>query len=324
MVDGDPTARPRSASLPGSRLAFARLRRVAARVPTYFADAVDNPEWLVMFALGRLLPVRRAYRTLHPLGPAAPLAGPTLFGDADVAAIAAAVACDGIFQGLALPATSVQEIHDFALATPCFGNMERRLDFLAPEHAAAESRFGQPLLTGHYFERVEACAALAAVRADPLLQAAASACLGPQARLAATRLWWSFPTRPREQDLHRASQERFHFDLDDWQTLKFFFYLTPVDAGSGPHVYLRGSHSRRLWRHQLTLLVGQPNAAVLAGYGAGNVLTVTGPAGFGFVEDPFGFHMGTAPRRRARLMLEIAFGVSAASKRRCYGEPVIG
>jgi hypothetical protein len=310
-------------SPPARGQSFARLRRIATRLPTYFADAIDNPEWLVMFALGRVLPVRQAYRRWHPVQAASSEVGGTLFGDHPVDDIVAAVRTDGIFRGLSLPESVAGEIHDFALATPCFGNMERRLEFRPEDHASAEKRFGQPLLTGQYFDRIEQCLAVTAVRQDPLLRQIAAAYLGPQARLAATRLWWSFPTKPRERDLHLASQDRFHFDLDDWQTLKFFFYLTAVDADAGPHVYVRGSHRQRRWKHQLTLLVGQPSDEVVGAYGAGNVLSVTGGPGFGFAEDPFGFHMGTAPKRTPRLMMEVAFGVSAASKRRFYGEPVI-
>jgi hypothetical protein len=319
-IESGTHARP---SRPASGTSSAKLRRIAARIPTYLADAVDNPEWLVMFTLGRLLPVRRVYRHWHPATATPPRVGSTMFGERAIDDVVAAVRTDGIFQGLSLPESVAAEIHDFAVATPCFGNMERQLEFRPEDHAAAERQFERPLLTGHYFDRIEQCPAIGAVRRDALLQAIAEAYLGPHARLAATRLWWSFPTRPSEQDLHLASQERFHFDLDDWQTLKFFFYLTPVDAGSGPHVYVRGSHRQRRWKHQLTLLVGQPTEEVLDAHGDGNVLSVQGAPGFGFAEDSFGFHMGTAPKRAPRLMMEVAFGVSAASKRRFYGEPVI-
>ena len=98
--------------------------------------------------------------------------------------------------------------------------------------------------------------------------------------------------------------------------LKFFFYLTPVDASSGPHVYVRGSHRKRALRHQFTLLVGHAADDVLAAYGAENSITLLGNAGFGVVEDPFGFHMGTVPERSPRLMMEIGFGVSKARSRR--------
>lgn len=301
---------------------FGRYRRIAARLPTYLADAVENPSWLLMFAFGRFIPIRRVYQRRHPRSQLGVL-GDTLFQGIDLTTALERLEADGLAPNFALPKTVVDEVHDFTRRTPCFGNFDRKLAFYPEDHATAEVRFARPLLTGHYFESIERCQAVARIRRDPALQAVANAYLGPRAKFAATRLWWSFPTKPREADLHLASQDRFHFDLDDWQTLKFFFYLTTVDQDAGPHVFVRGSHRERAWRHQMTLLVGHPIADVITTYGADNLQVITGDSGFGFAEDPFGFHMGMSPRGTARLMLEIAFGVSAFSKRRFYGEQII-
>ena len=48
------TARP---AFPSRRAG--RLRRIAARLPIYAANVRDNPQWLAMFILGRLLPGRK-------------------------------------------------------------------------------------------------------------------------------------------------------------------------------------------------------------------------------------------------------------------------
>lgn len=97
--------------------------------------------------------------------------------------------------------------------------------------------------------------------------------------------------------------------------LKFFFYLKPCDAGTGPDVYVRGSHKRRSLKHQLTLLVGHPADEVLKVYGDDSPVTLTGEAGH--------FHMGTVPSRTPRLMMDVGFGVSRPLRRRFHGEPVI-
>ena len=158
---------------------------------------------------------------------------------------------------------------------------------------------------------------------DPLLLDVARHYLGGEAKLITTRTWWSFPTgNASEADLSRASF-KFHFDLDDWRMLKFFFYLSDVDDDAGPHVFVRGSHKRRRAKHQLTLLVGHPSEEVLGFYGEDNAMKLTGKAGYGFVEDPFGFHMGTPAKQHPRLMMEVGFGVSKPSRRRYHGEPVI-
>ncbi|MBB3609565.1 hypothetical protein [Rhizobium sp. BK602] len=299
------------------------LRRMAARVPTYLTDLRENPAWLPMFLLARTMPFRRAHwLTAKPVSPASGVTK-SMFGDIKPEDAAAELKRSGIFTGLTLPPEIHAELTRFGHETPCFGNFERKLEFLADDHADAERRFGRTILSGHHFERVLQCDAAIAVQQDPLLIAIAKHYLGGEAKLITTRTWWSFPTKSAsEADLSRASF-KFHFDLDDWRMLKFFFYLSDVDADAGPHVYVRGSHNRRRLKHQLTLLVGHSAEDVLSYYGEENAMTLTGKAGSGFVEDPFGFHMGTLAKHTPRLMMEIGFGVSKPSKRRYHGEPVI-
>jgi hypothetical protein len=319
-----PARRSNNASLEAVARSGSLLRRIAVRIPTYLTDLRENPAWLPMFVLARTMAGRR----LHWLGAKrarrADAASDTMFAGVGCEAVVDALRTDGLFSGLVLPQAIHEEIADFAGRTACFGNFDRRLEFMPGDHAEAENRFGRSLLSGHYFERVLDCPAALAIQRDPLLLDVAAHYLGSQARLITTRVWWSFPTgEASDADKNLASLGKYHFDLDDWRMLKFFFYLKPVDAETGPHVYVRGSHRRRALRHQLTLLVGHPAEDVLDVYGEQSPVTLTGEAGLGFVEDPFGFHMGTVPARTPRLMMEVGFGVSAPSRRRFHGEPVI-
>ncbi|HBF32536.1 hypothetical protein [Rhizobium sp.] len=298
------------------------LRRMAVRIPTYLADLRENPAWLPMFVLARTLPGRnlhwltaRRQNTKQPMPP-------SMF-EADMPSAVEALKADGIFTGLQLPKEIHQEIHAHALETPCFGNFDRKLEFKAREHTEAEKTYGRPILSGHLFERILECDAALKVQKDPLLTAIAKNYLGAEARLITTRVWWSFPTTATEKDSSMASLGKFHFDLDDWRMLKFFFNINTVDEGTGPHVFVRGSHRRRSLKHQYTLLVGHPAEDILDYYGPESPVTLTGPAGSGFVEDPFGFHMGTVPATTPRLMMEVGFGVSKPSRRRFHGEPII-
>ncbi|MFB9912785.1 hypothetical protein [Rhizobium paknamense] len=299
-----------------------RWKRMAVRIPTYLADVRENPAWLPMFVLARTMPGRRLHWMLARK-PKTMVAGDDTMFDATVGNAVSALKSDGIFTGLQLPEAIHREIHAFALKTPCFGNFNRRLEFLAGEQAEAEKRFGRSLLSGHLFERILECEAALKIQRDPLLIAIARQYLGAQARLITTRVWWSFPTEATEADRRLASLDKFHFDLDDWRMLKFFFNINEVDEGTGPHVFVKGSHQRRMLKHQYTLLVGHPADEVLDYYGPDRAVTLTGPAGSGFVEDPFGFHMGTVPTKKPRLMMEIGFGVSKPSRRRFHGEPII-
>jgi len=300
-----------------------KLRRMAVRIPTYLADIRENPAWLPMFLLARTIPGRRAHWLTARRVNDGPQVLPSLFAGVEVDDVVDSLRGEGLFSGLVLPGHIHREIAGFAAETPCFGNFDRRLEFRASEHRDAEKRFGRALLSGHHFERALDCDAVLAVQKDPLLSAVARRYLGAQAQLITTRIWWSFPTEASEADRSLASLDKYHFDLDDWRMLKFFFYLVDVDADTGPHVYIRGSHARRRMKHQLTLLVGHPADEILDYYGSDSAVTLTGKAGQGFVEDPFGFHMGTVPKTAPRLMMEVGFGVSKPPRRRFHGEPVI-
>ncbi|ESY95532.1 hypothetical protein NKI77_13760 [Mesorhizobium opportunistum] len=300
------------------------LRRIAVRIPTYLSDVRENPAWLPMFMLARTMPARRMHwRGAKPVR-RSQRALDTMFAGVNCHDVVDALRMDGLFPGLVLPTMVAEDVAAFARCTPCFGNFDRRLEFMPAEHVEAEARFGRPLLSGHYFERILGCNSAVAIQNDPLLMDIAAHYLGGQATLITTRVWWSFPTgQASDADKNQASLGKYHFDLDDWRMLKFFFYLVPVDEGTGPHVYVRGSHDRRALKHQLTLVVGHPAQEILDVYGKQSPVTLTGEAGFGFVEDPFGFHMGTVPAHRPRLMMEVGFGVSPPSRRRFHGEPVI-
>jgi hypothetical protein len=301
-----------------------RFRRMAVRIPTYLADVKENPAWLPMFMLARTLPGRRAHWAMSAKYKPSTESRPSIFGALDAATIADGLRRDGIYADLQLPQGVHGEIRDFAGRTPCFGNFNRELEFLAPQHGEAEQKFGRSLLSGHFFERSLDSEGVRTVQNDPLLIDVAKHYLGTQAQLITTRIWWSFPTKAAsEADRRLASLDKFHFDLDDWRMLKFFFNLVDVDEGTGPHVFIKGSHNRRKAKHQYTLLVGHPADEVLDYYGQDAAVTLTGQAGSGFVEDPFGFHMGTVPVTKPRLMMEVGFGVSKPSRRRFHGEPVI-
>lgn len=323
-VDASPSTVSQPADLEAVARNGSRFRRMAVRIPTYLADLKENPAWLPMFMLARTMPGRRLHWALSAGYKPEQAPQPSMFGPLDASAVADALRSDGIFTGLRMPARIQQEIGNFARITPCFGNFNRSLEFVAPRHRDAEQRFGRSLLSGHFFERSLRSAGVRAVQADPLLMSVAKHYLGASARLITTRVWWSFPTKnATEADRSLASLDKFHFDLDDWRMLKFFFNLVDVDEGTGPHVFVKGSHNRRKVKHQYTLMVGHPADEVLDYYGADQAVTLTGPAGSGFVEDPFGFHMGTVPVTRPRLMMEVGFGVSKPSRRRFHGEPVI-
>jgi hypothetical protein len=177
-------------------------------------------------------------------------------------------------------------------------------------------------LSGITSDRINGCQAIRDLCVDGTLVGIAEAYLGAPAQLTRSRLWWSFQApQATAQDHHTFSQDAFHFDIDDWQCLKFFFYVTDVAQESGPHRFIRKSHRRRKLRHQFTLFKGQSVQSLSRVYPAEDFLTITGPAGTGFAEDPFGFHTGTSVTGRPRLMLEVEFGVTRLPVAGRYASP---
>jgi hypothetical protein len=63
----------------------------------------------------------------------------------------------------------------------------------------------------------------------------------------------------------------------------------------------------REWRRGSPPAQGAAQSAVLKTESA---VQMHGPAGTGFVEDPYGFHTGTSVTGAARLILEIEYGVA--------------
>lgn len=296
-----------------------QLSRIARRVPVYAADIRANPRWLPMFALARIMMFRKAaWRRAR--SPGRLDVSKSLFRGANAQFAVADLKTKGLYRGLQLPREISSEISQFARRTKCFANLARSVEFYPSDWRSVEPTTGKGIVTGHFFERVMDCPAAVRVQTDPLLLQIAQDYLGGEAHVTGTRMWWSFPTlRAEDADLHLSSQNRFHFDLDDWRGLKFFFYIEEVDHGSGPHYYVLGSQNRRALRHQFTALVGHPSEEIEGYYGKDAIVELTGPAGYGFAEDPFGFHMGTLAKTRLRLILEISFGVSRNLNRRFHG-----
>ena len=100
----------------------------------------------------------------------------------------------------------------------------------------------------------------------------------------------------------------YHYDLDDYRALKFFFYLTDVDSLTGSHRCVAGSHHRRKLSHYF--LRGQTDQEIAEYYGADSMTEICGAAGYGFAEDPFCFHRGSPPVKAPRLMIQLEFAIN--------------
>jgi phytanoyl-CoA dioxygenase PhyH len=287
-----------------------RFRRLLRRLRTY-AGVVYRVDWLAMFIFARLEIVQKyAGRQRNPGSPL-PHSGALsalLQTELPVHEIARRVRADGIAGGLRLSEDTVAKAISFAARAPCYGNGEpHRLLDRCPLGCLIPAEF----LVGDYLDGIADCDVIQRLCRDPSILGIAGASLGTRPLPVRSRLWWSFRAdraAPAMRAMH--SQDNFHFDLDNWRAVKFFFYMTDVCPENGPHIHVRKSHRNRPMRDQLSPFRSQSSQHINAKYGRDNLAVMHGPAGTGFVEDPYGYHTGTAVTGASRLMLEIQYGVS--------------
>jgi hypothetical protein len=233
------------------------------------------------------------------------------FGQVDPAALAQSVERDGFATGLTLPAGVVREILDFARLSHCWADRDPRLGFLPEQVEEARRKLGRSFLLAHYFNVRRGSPLIARLVQDPMLLEVAARYLGTEPKLVGVALWWSYPEQADAGSRNRAAQ-MFHFDLDDFKFIKFFFYLTDVDSSAGPHVIVRATHchKRNALRRDAFKVRRYTDAEVEATYGKERVVSITGPAGTGFVEDTLCIHKGTPPLSRARLLFQVQYALN--------------
>jgi len=253
-----------------------------------FAGLVSQPRgssrafgWLAMYALARILVVRRIGRRLARTGPRAVPEGPRSIFDTDAAGIAEALRKDGFDARLRLPPAILPDLASLGEGMP---------------GAPGSSPFSKTEGTG---------LALAETLADDLtLRRIAALYLGGVPVYRGSRVWWIGPgdcADPRE------TGARFHYDLYDYRALTFLFYLTDVGPETAPHVCVRASHRLRRWKDQIHPRRHRSDERVVRSYGEDSVVTILGPAGTGIAEDPFCFHKVKLPAKGRRLALQLLY-----------------
>ncbi|WOD39053.1 hypothetical protein [Nodosilinea sp. E11] len=216
----------------------------------------------------------------------------------------------GYYVGFALQNCILQDLLTFAETMPCYTNRNPALPFFIKHREQCEQKLDAPLLVASYLDSHEACNAYQRLKTDPYLLAVASQYLNHPAVYLRGELAWGIPapnTLTEKINMARV----YHCDINDFKTVKFFFYLTDVGEGEGPHAYIRGTHRHRQLGHQW---IGQGCAAIddevlLETYGRDRVHVVTGPAGLGFAGDPYCLHKGSVPYQKPRLLLQLEFGI---------------
>ncbi len=271
-----------------------------------------NPKWLLMrkisrFGFGRTL-MRYLSHSSSKLYQSSSTTSYSVFSKIDVDEAVTQIKTEGFYLGLQLPEETVKEILEFATNTACYGNRKSQLGFYYHEKKQAEIQSQKKIKVGCYFNTAQLCPAISKLQNDSQLLAIATRYLEREPIHQGNQLWWSFAGVSSDWE-RRQNAQMFHYDLDDYRFLKFFFYLTDVDEKSGPHICIRGSHKNKKLSHVL-LRKRETDKDIIDWYGEESVVAICGQAGFGFIEDPLCFHKGLTPSHKDRLLLQIEFATT--------------
>ena len=140
---------------------------------------------------------------------------------------------------------------------------------------------------------------------DPLMALIAQKYLDQPVIMDEVACWWTTTKKAEDANLNA---QMFHQDRDRLSFLKFFIYLTDVEPDTGPHVYLRGSHTRIPFGLRFDGRVTD-DSVKKAGLWS-DVHELTGPAGTLMAVDTIGLHKGKTPTASDRLALESEFSTS--------------
>ncbi len=101
-----------------------------------------------------------------------------------------------------------------------------------------------------------------------------------------------------------SDAQYFHWDNDFTKFLKFYIYLTDIDANSGPHVFVEKTHKFKKREHRLCRVFSDNN--IYQNYK--DVKEFHGDSGSAFFVDSYGLHKGKSPNSKSRILLNIHFG----------------
>lgn len=261
-----------------------------------------------MFLFSRIHAIRRLVQLLSKR-PSPIRKERSVLGDLETEKVVGTLKKDGLYLGIVLPEHLLKEIRFFSKGATYFGNGESQFHFSLANREKQENKYGKKFRIGYNLEAASLCPAVRKLEKDPKLWEIAALYFDAKPVLLGSKIWWTFVTEAAVEGRTQGFYQ-FHYDLDDYSCLKFWFYLTDVDARSGPHVCVKGSHKKKKLSHQWALVRETSDQDIMEYYGHEKVVTICEKAGVGFVEDTFCFHKGILPVDGDRLILEIKYGLN--------------
>ena len=262
------------------------------------------------YILGRFVTVRHAYGTARHLAQLfsrddMASRGQPLLHDIDIDAAVTALSEQAVYAPLQLPSDVVSAIHRFAIDGMC------RRQERPPVFHAADVQHGR-LPSGELVALADVLnadrdEAVSRVANEPSVLAIVARYLGYVPTRKDIRLIWSFVCDASlETRLKEGQTVVYHYDVHSYNFVYANYYITDVDANAGAHTMIVGSHTDK----PSSWLLGSSQRStdeIRAHYSRDREITLTGSAGFGFIQDASCYHRALAPVARNRLMLQIRY-----------------
>lgn len=278
---------------------------VRQRIRRHWDQFVKNPRWMIMDIASRFYSIRRVIKWFRKFSEVSDYEEIQSLFDIDTTTAIKNLEQKGISQGLKLPDDIVTNIQQFARTQPCYGNGKAALGFVYGQKEAAQEVANEHFSQAIFLHHEKKLSVIQEIAEDPKLLSTIGEYFGTKPMFVGSRLWWTFSSEEDQFDVTNTSAF-FHFDKDDYAAIRVFFYLNDVDEENGPHQAVLGSHRNKKLKQMLSL--GQRSyQQMMEQYSEEQILTVCGPSGSGFIEDPFILHRATRPEKRDRLILQLRY-----------------
>ena len=273
----------------------------------------QNPRLFLVFILGRFNLVRFLYALAWRWRSQPKRASDrkSLFPHIEPDRIVDNLKKDGIYTDFSLPPKILVGLLHRAKSQDCYAGGNSDVGFNISQKHEVDLIYNKPFYVARYFNISSGWTEILQLASDPKIQEIADRYIGQPAKYTGASLFWTFPIRGTSQDSDQQKFSYFHYDLDDFASLRFCFYLTDVDEENGPHLCIRGSHLKKsIWDVLNFFTRIQSPEKLSKFYGTEKFVTLQGDSGTGFIEDTFCFHKGIPPKSKPRLFLQLHFAAN--------------
>jgi hypothetical protein len=260
------------------------------------------------YVLGRFRAVRAGYsliRSLEGKGADAGPLQPSIFPPLDIDATVKSIRERGVFDRFSLPGEIVKVLQNLASTSLLRHRWNKRV-FHYQDIVEGKLPDGSAAILADVIGAADD-PTVRLISEDPQVLAIVASYLGYRPKHRDIYFMCSFVCNALPVERRRKGQTiDFHFDVYNFNFVYANYYVSHVDHTAGPHVMIEGSH-RQKPLHWLLGSSRQTEAALRQHYHADKFLTLTGPAGFAFIQDPSCYHKATVPLRKERMLLQVRY-----------------